>query len=160
LTLLDLPEHNSEFEIKRIRGRNSFPSTSSGQAFLNSGSLGFRRVTVSESPTCWGEGAATPNKLGTPACYPRQLPKTRYLLSPKDLFNATIARINFDLDEVSAASSHVILRAVVYPPNQATAKRALGDGDNALNCSSISCFAWFGNTKATRAVHSGGFSTP
>ena len=40
------------------------------------GSLGFRRVTVSESPTCWGRGATNPNKLGTPVRYPRQLPKT------------------------------------------------------------------------------------
>jgi hypothetical protein len=50
---------------------------------------------VSESPTCWGHGATNANKLGTPVCYPRQLPKTqkekgnwyehaeqRYLVSP------------------------------------------------------------------------------
>lgn len=35
---------------------------------------------MSESPTCWGLGAANPNKLGAPACYSRQFPKTRYLI--------------------------------------------------------------------------------
>ena len=43
------------------------------------GSLGFRRGTVSESPTCWGDGAANPNKLGTPARYPHQFPKTQLM---------------------------------------------------------------------------------
>lgn len=47
----------------------------------NTGSLGFRGVTVSESPTRWECGAANPNKLGTPACYSRQFPKTQNTLS-------------------------------------------------------------------------------
>lgn len=51
-------------------------STNLGQAQIR-GSLGFRRVTVLESPTCWGLPRHTPNKLGTPARYPRQLPKTQ-----------------------------------------------------------------------------------
>ncbi len=40
------------------------------------GSLGFRRATGADSPTCWGDGAASPNKLGTPARYSRELPQT------------------------------------------------------------------------------------
>jgi len=51
---------------------------------LEFGSLGFRRATGADSPTCWGDSAASPNKLvlsvaeglGTPARYSRELPKT------------------------------------------------------------------------------------
>jgi len=35
-----------------------------------------RGAAVSDSPTCWGGGAASPNKLGTPARYSHELPKT------------------------------------------------------------------------------------
>jgi NitT/TauT family transport system ATP-binding protein len=44
------------------------------------GALGFREVRVSDSPTCWGRVATNPNKLGTPAHYSRQLPKTQPVL--------------------------------------------------------------------------------
>ena len=48
------------------------------------GSLGFRRVKVLDSPTCWGCGAKNPNKshpkwgkFGNPIRHPCKLPKTR-----------------------------------------------------------------------------------
>ncbi len=56
-------------------------SLSSTSNRRTAGSLGFRRVTVSESPTRWGCGAANPNKLGTPARYSCQFSKTRTAIS-------------------------------------------------------------------------------
>ena len=41
------------------------------------GSLGFRGVRVLDSPTCWGRGAKTPNKLASPAHQPREIPETQ-----------------------------------------------------------------------------------
>jgi hypothetical protein len=41
------------------------------------GSLGFRRVEVLESLTCWGFGVMNPNKFGNPMCPPCKLPETQ-----------------------------------------------------------------------------------
>jgi len=54
----------------------SYPVSTAVVGISDVGSLGFRRVTASESPTCWGRGAINLNKLRTPASYPCQLPKT------------------------------------------------------------------------------------
>ena len=53
-----LAKHYNEFGIKRIRSKTCTELV---------GSLGFRRVTVLESPTRWGCSAANPNHLGPPA---------------------------------------------------------------------------------------------
>jgi L-threonylcarbamoyladenylate synthase len=45
------------------------------------GSLGFRRVEVLESPTCWGRGVMNPNKFGSPMCPPCKPPETHRSLS-------------------------------------------------------------------------------
>ena len=56
-----------------------YPTGPIGAGMKVMGSLGFRRVTVLESPTCWGVPRHTPNKLETPARYPCQLPKTQVM---------------------------------------------------------------------------------
>ena len=67
------------FRLQSVACRLKEHHTEVGTSRRHLGSLGFRRVIVLESPTCWGCGVATPNKLGTPARYPRQFPKTRHL---------------------------------------------------------------------------------
>jgi len=67
----------------------------------NIGSLGFRRVKVLNSPTCWGCGAKNPNKFGTPMRHPCKLPEThnidcstykvRHLILRYLLNNSTLA---------------------------------------------------------------------
>jgi len=49
------------------------------------GSSESRRVTMSAPSTCWGYAATNPNKLGTPASYSRQLPKTQPVLAADEI---------------------------------------------------------------------------
>ncbi len=49
------------------------------------GSSESRRVTMPDPSTCWGYAATNPNKLGTPASYSRQLPKTQPVLAADEI---------------------------------------------------------------------------
>jgi ubiquinone/menaquinone biosynthesis C-methylase UbiE len=56
------------------------------------GSTGFRVVRTLQSPTCWGDGATNPNKIGTPMRPPRRLLETLWLMLRMGGMTAKVAR--------------------------------------------------------------------